>query len=112
MDLEIDVLEKIKSSKEGVLQSELWKVLGIDSRKCSRIVTKLEDSGLVTREWETHEGTRTFRIKLKPESDNGSHQYHLLVAGDMISPCVGCSVECKPSYCEFLSEWIYRLFMA
>ena len=34
-------LRIIQSSREGVLQSELWKLLGVDSRKCSRIVKKL-----------------------------------------------------------------------
>jgi len=42
-----EALKLIQSKPEGILQSELWKELGVDSRKCSRIVKKLEDSGLI-----------------------------------------------------------------
>ena len=39
-DPEEEGLKLIQSRPEGVLQSELWKELGVDSRKCSRIVKK------------------------------------------------------------------------
>ena len=38
-----DALKVIQSHPEGVLQSELWKILEVDSRKCSRLVKKLLD---------------------------------------------------------------------
>ena len=44
-----EALKLIQSKPEGILQSELWKELGVDSRKCSRIVKKLEDGGLIVR---------------------------------------------------------------
>lgn len=47
-----EALEYIKSRPEGALQSDLWKVLKIDSRKCSRIVAKLLQDNLITREVE------------------------------------------------------------
>lgn len=46
---EDEALNLIQSNPEGVLQSELWKELGVDSRKCSRIVKKLEENGLIER---------------------------------------------------------------
>ena len=49
VDLAEQALRIIRSSRDGVLQSELWKELGVDSRKCSRIVKKLEESGLIER---------------------------------------------------------------
>jgi len=40
-------LELIGSRADGLLQSELRKLLGIESSKCSRIVSKLMQSGLI-----------------------------------------------------------------
>ena len=57
-----EALEYIKSRPEGALQSDLWKVLKIDSRKCSRIVAKLLKDNLITREVESAEGIRTYRL--------------------------------------------------
>jgi DNA-binding MarR family transcriptional regulator len=44
-----EALEYIKLHPEGALQSDLWKVLKIDSRKCSRIVAKLLKDNLISR---------------------------------------------------------------
>jgi len=55
-------LDYIKSHSEGVLQSDLWKALKIDSRKCSRIVAKLLQDNLITREQESVNGIRTYRL--------------------------------------------------
>ena len=51
-------LKLIQSRPEGVLQSELWKELGVDSRKCSRIVKKLEECGLIERVSSRKTGSR------------------------------------------------------
>ena len=40
----------IKGHREGVLQSELWKMLEINSRTCSRILKILEEEGKIVRE--------------------------------------------------------------
>ncbi|MBP7145608.1 MAG: winged helix-turn-helix transcriptional regulator, partial [Methanoculleus sp.] len=48
-DQEEEALKVIQSSRQGVLQSDLWKELEIDSRKCSRIVKRLLDAGLIER---------------------------------------------------------------
>ncbi|MEM2124151.1 MAG: hypothetical protein QXL43_02305, partial [Methanolinea sp.] len=42
-----DALRVIQSHPEGVLQSDLWKILDVDSRKCSRLVKKLLDEGIL-----------------------------------------------------------------
>ncbi len=57
-----EALEYIKSRPEGALQSDLWKVLQIDSRKCSRIVAKLLKDNIITREIESVDGIRTYRL--------------------------------------------------
>ena len=99
------VLSIVKSSRNGVLQSDIWKELGIDSRKCSRLITSLEEKGLITRAWEKVGGTRTYRIFY---SGNEAH-YEILMAGDLLAPCIGCSIECKPDICLPLGEWIMVL---
>ena len=57
-----EALEYIKSHPEGALQSDLWKVLKIDSRKCSRIVAKLLKDNIITRAVESVDGIRTYRL--------------------------------------------------
>jgi len=102
-----EALEYIKSRPEGALQSDLWKVLKIDSRKCSRIVAKLLKDNLITREVESAEGIRTYRLSctVKPRS----RRFDPLLALDAFEPCAGCIEECIPAHCAKLSEWIFSI---
>ena len=52
-NLEEKALALVKARPRGILQSELWKDLAIDSRKCSRVIAKLEADGKIKRTWET-----------------------------------------------------------
>jgi len=63
MDIEEKLLKLIKSRKNGLLQSELWKKAKIDSSKCSRLVAKLEKEGKISREPYSEDGARTFLLK-------------------------------------------------
>lgn len=100
-----DGLRLIQSRPEGVLQSELWKELGVDSRKCSRIVKKLEESGLIERIEFKKEGLKTYLLKAKQMPVNPSH----LMAGDELIPCIGCDLECVVQECHPLMDWMYQL---
>jgi len=105
-------LELIKSRSNGVLQSELWKDLNIDSRKCSRVIAKLEDEGKIKRTWETVKGTRTYRISYLPqkkEEPKKAINFELILAGENVAPCIGCTYECEPDYCPDLGNWIELL---
>lgn len=66
-DASSELLDKalvlISSKAEGILQSELRKILDIDSSKCSRIVSKLEKQGHISRERFTLGGSRTYVIR-------------------------------------------------
>jgi DNA-binding Lrp family transcriptional regulator len=104
---EEEVLELVRKTPEGVLQSELWKELGVDSRKCSRIVKKLEECGLIERVEYKKEGTKTFLIRLK-KTKKEPDPAHLL-AGDELIPCVGCELECIVEQCHPLMDWMYQL---
>jgi hypothetical protein len=110
--LEDRALELIKSKPKGILQSELWKDLEIDSRKCSRVVAKLEAEGKVKRTWETVSGTRTYRlgfVQQKKEAPKKEYRFDLILAEDEVAPCVGCTYECEPDYCPDLGLWIELL---
>ncbi len=110
--LEDRALELIKSKPKGILQSELWKDLDIDSRKCSRVVARLEAEGKVKRTWETVSGTRTYRLSFvqqKKEAPKKEYRFDLILAEDEVAPCVGCTYECEPDYCPDLGLWIELL---
>ncbi len=109
MEIEDKVLKLIKSRKKGILQNELWKKAEIDRRKCSRIIDKLEKEGKITREPESDNGTRTFRIKYVEKKEEVIRDFKLLLVGDMFDPCAGCTLECVPEQCMPLSEWVFYL---
>jgi len=90
-----------------VLQSDLWKALDIDSRKCSRIVAKLLKDNLITREMETSDGIRTYRLHCAEKSKG--RRFKSLMAIDLFEPCAGCIEECEPEHCAKLSEWIFAI---
>lgn len=100
-----DALRIIRSSRGGVLQSTLWRNMGIDSRKCSRIVKKLLDAGLIERIEVREEGVKTYRLTATRHAVDPS----LLLAGDELVPCIGCDLECIPEECPLLLDWMYQL---
>jgi len=87
------------------MQSELWKLLKIDSRKCSRIVKKLIDDELVERIECRKNGIKTFLLKAKKQAVDAS----LLIAGGELIPCIGCEEECEVLECPRLMDWMYQL---
>lgn len=100
-----EALNLIQSKPEGILQSELWKELGVDSRKCSRIVKKLEDSGLIHREDFKKDGIKTYLLRATQQPVNPAD----LLAGDELIPCIGCELECIVEECHPLMDWMYQL---
>ncbi|HJJ33144.1 MAG TPA: Lrp/AsnC family transcriptional regulator [Methanocorpusculum sp.] len=89
---------------DGILQSELWKALDMDSRTCSRVIKELEDAKRVTRE---KVGGVSYLIRgvIVPKTIDPM----LLMAGESIVPCVACTEECNVSSCKLLEDWIYDL---
>lgn len=113
--LEDRALALIKSRPNGILQSELWKDLDIDSRKCSRVIAKLEAEGKIKRTWETVKGTRTYRISYLPQKKEAPKKevdFGLIMAKERVAPCIGCTYECEPDYCPDLGNWIELLARA
>ncbi len=88
--LEDKVLEIIKSSgEEGVVQSELWGQLNIDSREGSKIVMKLVKSGLVSRVPVVYKGRKTYKLVYVSKQPN-STQLVVKLNPVMTIPCFLC----------------------
>ena len=110
-EIEERALELVRRSKDGILLSQLGGELGINSRRCTRIVRTLLDAGVVERESQVVDRVRTYLIRFTGESKReiDVSKYELLVAGDAFDPCVGCTDECKPTRCAQLNKWIRGL---
>ena len=115
--VENEVIELIKQREGGILQSTLWKALKIDSRKCSRVVSRLLEKELIIREPITANGTRTFLIRAvgaeKPKPKvvlRKDINYYLLLSGECMAPCAGCTEACYPEVCAALGEWTQCLY--
>jgi len=100
-----DALKLIQLKAEGVLQSDLWKLLDVDSRKCSRIVKKLLDADLIERIEFRKNGIKTFILKAKRRPVDPSQ----MLAGEELIPCIGCDMECVVIECPRLLDWMYQL---
>lgn len=107
---ETATLAQIRASPEGVLQSNLWKALDVDSRTCSRILKKLEDGGFITRSTYRKDGARTYLVQFVKKEVKIDPL--LLMAGDTIVPCVACDEECDVEHCKMLEDWMYELVFA
>ncbi|MDD1672482.1 MAG: MarR family transcriptional regulator [Methanomicrobiales archaeon] len=103
--IEEEALRLIQSTPGGILQSELWKNLNIDSRKCSRIVKKLLDGELIERVEHRSDGIKTFLLRSTRLSVDGS----LLLAGEDLVPCIACDRECVVEECPLIVDWMYQL---
>jgi DNA-binding Lrp family transcriptional regulator len=103
--VEDEALKIIQSRPEGVLQSELWKLLDIDSRKCSRVVKKLFDAGLIDRIEFREEGIKTYQLKARQQAVDPA----LLMAGEELIPCIACDLDCIVEQCPQLLDWMYEL---
>lgn len=100
------VIAYLKEHPDGILQSDLWKEINVDSRTCSRIVKRLEDAGKIKRE-ETRGKVRTYLIRYVKTQTTLDPM--LLVAGESLLPCVACDEECDVPSCKMLEDWIYEL---
>jgi len=60
--LQEKALDLIGSRSDGVFQSDLRRLLGIDSSKCSKVVSRMQSSGLIYRE--KVPASSTYLIKL------------------------------------------------
>lgn len=107
VDLEERILRAIMDAGDGgVLQRDLWKRLGIDSKRGGKIAARLEKRGLIRRDPEFYKGRVTYRLftmrklsSIEPMRD---------------VPCLTCpnidrcnvSGAVSPLTCKILTDWL------
>ena len=94
---------------KGVLQSELWKKLKLNSRDGSRLALRLERRGLISREKILQKGRWTYKLIIE--------QAPIKLESLVDSPCLTCPVEQKcdfenaypepsPLHCQLIENWV------
>ncbi len=128
----------IEAGEEGLLQQDLWKMLGIDSRDGSRIALRLAKKKLIYRELVTIKGRKTYRLtalvdKVPEEEEEKEEKrevkyvkrpprpvrLNLKVSMKLVSmvPCATCPNldRCAkgqfydPTKCKSLNQWLQKL---
>jgi DNA-binding Lrp family transcriptional regulator len=104
------------SQKGGIVQSELWKMLGVDSKEGSKIVLRLLRRGLIARKEINHNGRKTYVLMVAHHSEERGIDISI---DDVIQiPCFTCEylyLECgdtsklNPSNCVKLDNFIKSL---
>ena len=98
----------VERGKDGVLQSEIWKELGLTSRDGSRLAIRLERRGLIGRVKVLEDGRWTYKLTpLRFPTDMGSIER---------APCIVCRFESKcsndgeigPYNCPWIGPWAIR----
>ena len=95
--------------EKGMLQSDLWKKLKLNSRDGSRLALRLERRGLITREKILQKGRWTYKLIIE--------QAPIKLESLVDSPCLTCPVEQKcdpenaypepsPLHCQLIEDWV------
>ena len=113
-EVENDILrrayELISKSEDGLIQSDLWKKLGISSRKGSQVVRELVEKDLIEREKVLHGGRWTYRLCLKKREGRIDLIRELY--------CLRCPFESRCSKedarylitCKHLEDWVIKVY--
>jgi predicted DNA-binding transcriptional regulator len=98
----------VERGKDGVLQSEIWKELGLTSRDGSRLAIRLEKRGMIKRVKVLDDGRWTYKLTpLRLPANISSMES---------APCIVCPVEGKcsmtteinPFTCPLIGPWVVR----
>lgn len=96
----------VERGKQGILQSELWKILNLTSRDGSRIAMRLEKRTLISRERVLENGRWTYKlIASRLPADTACIE---------CAPCLLCEYEqtCNQdssvtsTNCRYIEEWV------
>ncbi len=113
--LEKEALELIRKNR-GILQSSLWRQLGLDSREGSRLVLRLVRKGLVKREQVLVNGRRTYKL-FPVEARAQERKLIINIESILMIPCTTCPLfhkcglepEVSPETCPQLDIWLERM---
>lgn len=106
-DLERKALSLVfEAGSDGLLQSDMWKGLGVTSREGSRLALKFEEKGAVERRKVLHNGRWTYKLFSQTK----------LVTLESIKdcPCIVCEGldkcfdggQMSPLNCQLLTLWM------
>jgi DNA-binding Lrp family transcriptional regulator len=119
----------LENEGRDILQSDLWKELGLSSKDVSKTLKKLEEEGLIKREPVVYKGRKTYKITVLSDSllnldkigvtrtrPVGRYLVRKLVNEALDIPCLSCPYINKcyeggfydPVNCQFLNEWVLR----
>lgn len=113
-DLEKRIIEILETAgDEGLLQRELWNILGIDSRSGMRVVARLERRGFLTRKRVYHKGKATYLLRLSKKAGEEIEIPQILT----VLPCFSCPYidRCDeggspdPRNCIELDKWLRNM---
>jgi hypothetical protein len=95
-----------EAGDEGIMQSELWKELGVSSREGSRLALRFEEKGSVERRKILHEGRWSFKLFSKREfvTMNSIEGCPCMICVD-IDKCFESGVR-DPVSCQDLTTWL------
>lgn len=102
----------VERGKDGVLQSEIWKELGLTSRDGSRLAIRLEKRGMIRRVKVLDDGRWTYKLTpLRLPANISSMES---------APCIVCPVESKcsvttdinPLTCGLIGPWVIKEYAA
>lgn len=107
-DLEQRALQLIFSADGGVLQSEMWKELGVSSREGSRLALKFEEKGVIERRKVLHDGRWTYVLysTRQPVTIDSVRGCPCLMCEE-IEKCVPGGLR-SPINCGRLTDWIEK----
>jgi len=108
--IEKEIINLVKNAgDEGIIQRELWKKIGLDSRRGIKILRRLEQQGIISRTEIIYKGRKTYI--LKPASMMKAQ----IVIPEFLDdvPCMFCPnlSRCESGAqsiadCEILNKWI------
>jgi predicted DNA-binding transcriptional regulator len=96
----------VERGRDGVLQSEIWKELGLTRRDGSRLAIRMERRGLIGRVKVLEDGRWTYKLTpLRFPTDMASIEK---------APCIVCQYEAKcsvdgeisPYICPWIGPWV------
>ncbi|GAY26491.1 hypothetical protein ATG_16950 [Desulfurococcaceae archaeon AG1] len=104
------------SERGGILQSDLWRILGVDSKEGSKVVLRLLRRGMITRKEVNHGGRKTYLLTVSHQTEE--REIDVDIDGVMMIPCFTCEylyLECgdssklNPASCIKMNNFVKNL---
>ena len=96
----------LEAGEEGILQSDMWKSLGVTSREGSRLAIKFEEKGAVERRKVLHKGRWTYKLfsQTRAVTIDSIRDCPCMVCEDIDKCFTGGEI--TPINCPHLTIWI------